>query len=208
SNWMVLDAAMIKVAVQLHHPTGRELRVLFDKFIGSVPFLYSFFVRTGNTLACRENAERLLREEEAVLLFPEGARGAAKFYRDRHRLLRFGRGGFVRLALRERTPIIPIATLGFEELHPVIANPKWLARLLSIPDVPITPSFPLLGPLGLIPPPVKCFIQFGRPIRFDENPPSGADDDPLVHRLSEKVRLIIQDMFYRMLARRQSVWFG
>jgi 1-acyl-sn-glycerol-3-phosphate acyltransferase len=203
TDWLVMDAAMIEVAIQNYHPARREVRALVDRFTAKLPWWNVFLSRTGQVLGCPENLLKLLQREELVLVFPEGARGATKPFRERHRVTRFGKG-FARMAILTGTPIIPVAVEGFEELHPVISNPKGLARRLGLPDFPITPTFPWLGPLGLVPPPVKCSIEFGRPILTEGYPEGAADDEEVVTRLADKVRFIVQDLYEHLRARRKS----
>jgi 1-acyl-sn-glycerol-3-phosphate acyltransferase len=135
-------------------------------------------------------------------------KGVGKPFKDRYRLARFGRGGFVRLALRTGSPIVPCAVVGAEEIHPKVASMDWLGRPLGLPYLPITPTFPLLGPLGVIPLPTKWSIDFADPIPMAAYGPEGAEDPILVNRLSEQVRSTIQHMVDSRLARRRSVWFG
>lgn len=207
ADWLVMDAAMIAIATRNYHPARRPLRALVDRFAAKVPWWSVFLARTGQVLGCPENALKLLEREELVLVFPEGARGATKAFRDRRRVMEFGHG-FAQLAILTRTPIIPVAVEGFEELHPVIANPRKLARRIGLPDFPITPTFPWLGLVGLIPPPVKCFIQFGRPIATEGYPEGAAEDEEAVSRLAEKVRFIVQDLYEHLRARRRSLIAG
>ncbi|HEX6739695.1 MAG TPA: 1-acyl-sn-glycerol-3-phosphate acyltransferase, partial [Vicinamibacteria bacterium] len=152
--------------------------------------------------------ERLLRRGELVGVFPEGVKGVGKPFRQRYRLARFGRGGFVRLALRTGAPIIPCAVVGGEEIHPMLARADFVGRPLGLPYVPLTPTFPWLGPLGAIPLPTKWSIDFGDPLPTAAHGPQAADDPILVNRLAEQVRATIQRMIDGRLARRRSVWFG
>jgi 1-acyl-sn-glycerol-3-phosphate acyltransferase len=207
TNWMVLDAAMIEIAVQVEHPARREAHALVDRFTTQVPWLNTFLARTGQALGCPENALKLLLREELVLVFPEGTGGPLRPYRDRHRVGKFS-SGFARIALITQTPIVPVAVQGFEELHPVLASLKGLGRRLGIPEVPLTPTFPWLGLLGLVPPPVKCFIAFGKPIATEAYGSEAAEDDEVVSRLAEKVRFIVQDHYERMRVERRSLLAG
>lgn len=202
------DGLMLKTALRLAHPTQRELRWLAEDFIFYLPFVGAFMNRLGAVRACQENAERLLRRERPIAVFPEGVKGIGKLYRDRYRLQRFGRGGFIRLCLRTRTPIVPCAIIGAEEATPMLYRFESMASLLGVPYVPVTPTFPALGPLGLVPMPTKWKIVFGEPIDFEGYGPETADDTLLVGRLSERVRSTIQAMLDRGLAERQSVFFG
>ena len=141
-------------------------------------------------------------------MFPEGVKGVGKPFKERYRLARFGRGGFVRLALRTGSPIVPCAVVGAEEIHPKVASMDWLGRPLGLPYLPITPTFPVLGPLGVIPLPTKWSIDFADPIPMAPYGPEGAEDPILVNRLSEQVRSTVQHMVDSRLRRRRSVWFG
>src|SRR5690606_995862 len=128
---------------------------LVDDFVYRLPFIGDFMTRCGAVRASMQNAERLLRQEEVVAVFPEGTKGIGKPFERRYRLERFGRGGFVRLALRTGAPVVPVAIVGAEEIHPLIARWEWLARQIGLPYFPVTPTFPWLGLLGLIPLPSK-----------------------------------------------------
>jgi 1-acyl-sn-glycerol-3-phosphate acyltransferase len=202
------DGLMINLAVRHEHPAGRECRMLALDMFALLPFLAPLLAQSGAVRANQENGERLLRKGELVGVFPEGVKGVGKAFKDRYRLARFGRGGFVRLALRTGSPIVPCAVVGAEEIHPKIANMDWLGRPLGLPYLPITPTFPVLGPLGLIPLPTKWSIDFADPIPMDPYGPEGAEDPILVNRLSEQVRSTVQHMVDGRLARRRSVWFG
>jgi 1-acyl-sn-glycerol-3-phosphate acyltransferase len=202
------DGVMITLALRHEHPARRECRMLALDMFALLPFLAPALARTGAVRACPENGERLLRAGELVGVFPEGVKGVGKRYRDRYKLARFGRGGFVRLALRTSAPIVPCAVVGAEEIHPVLAKADWVGRPFGLPYFPITPSFPHLGPLGVVPLPTKWSIDFADPIPTAEYGPAGAEDPILVNRLSEQVRSVIQRMIDGRLARRRSIWFG
>ena len=192
------DGAMLKVALRFEHPAARELRPLVDDFVFQTPFLASLVGRVGGVRACRENAERLLVKGELVAVFPEGIRGMRKPFRDRYRLQRFGRGGFVALALATGAPIVPVAIVGAEETHPLLGTWRWPAKALGLPYFPITPTFPWLGVLGLVPLPSKWSIRFGRPIDLARRyGPEDAADPVLVDRLAEDVRETVQAMVNR-----------
>jgi 1-acyl-sn-glycerol-3-phosphate acyltransferase len=145
---------------------------------------------------------------ELVGVWPEGFKGIGKPFRDRYKLQRFGRGGFVSAALRCGVPIIPCAIVGAEEIYPKIGDIKPIARLFNAPYFPITPLFPLFGPLGLVPLPSKWYIEFGEPIRTDEIDPADADDPMTVFNLTDQVRETIQHTLYRLLSQRRSTFFG
>ena len=202
------DAAMLKMALRLEHPAARDLRTLVDDFVFRTPFLASAIARVGGVRACPENGERLLREGEVVAVFPEGIRGMSKPFRERYRLRRFGRGGFVSLALRTGAPIIPAAIVGAEEIHPLLGSLEWPAKLLGLPYLPITPTFPWLGLLGLVPLPSKWVIRVGSPIALADRYEAEAADDPvLLDRITEEVRETIQDMLEEELHARGSAFF-
>jgi len=197
------DGAMVKVAVQTEHPAHRPVRPLVDDFVYHLPFLGDFMTRVGGVRACPENAERLLQRGEIVLVFPEGTKGMGKLYRRRYRLARFGRGGFVRIALRAGAPIVPVAIVGAEEIHPILGRWDWLARQIGLPYFPLTPTFPWLGLLGLLPLPSRWRIEFGRPIEWrGKFGPEAADDRLLVSRLTEGVRQQVQRLLGGALERR------
>jgi 1-acyl-sn-glycerol-3-phosphate acyltransferase len=208
SGTLPYDGLMIKMAVKREHPAHRDVRWLAEDFLFHFPFLGAFSNRVGAVRACQENAERLLRKEALVAVFPEGVKGIGKLFKDRYRLQRFGRGGFIKLCLRTGTPIFPVSVVGAEETSPMIARVEYLAKALGVPYIPVTPTFPLLGPLGLLPAPTKWRIAFGEPIAFDGYGPEAADDEILVGRLAERVRATIQGMLDRGVGERRSVWFG
>jgi 1-acyl-sn-glycerol-3-phosphate acyltransferase len=135
-------------------------------------------------------------------------RAVGKPYRRRYRLERFGRGGYVRLCLRTQTPLVACAIVGAEDANPILHSMDYLARVLGVPHLPITPTFPLLGPLGLLPAPAKLTLRFAEPIRFDDYGPTAADDEVLVGRLSDRVRGSVQSMLDDILSKRHSVFFG
>jgi 1-acyl-sn-glycerol-3-phosphate acyltransferase len=164
-------------------------------------------MKTGNVSAHPQNATALLEREELVGVFPEGIKGATKTYRERYRVQRFGRGGFVQLALRTGSPIIPVAVVGSEEVHPVIYELPPLADLLGLPSFPITPTWPLLGLLGAIPLPSKWLIAFGDPVDLGSHGPESAADPALLLEVSERVRSSIQAKLAELLPRRRTPFF-
>jgi 1-acyl-sn-glycerol-3-phosphate acyltransferase len=208
SGTLPLDALMTSVAVHDVHPSHRHLRGLGADLIFEVPLVGAFARKSGQTLACNPDAERLLRKGELVGVWPEGFKGIGKPFSSRYKLQRFGRGGFVSAALRTGVPIIPVSIVGAEEIYPKIGDSKLLARMLGLPFFPITPFFPLLGPLGAIPLPTKWSIEFGEPIRTDTFD-AGAEEDPmLVFNLTDQVREAIQQALYKRLSQRRSVFRG
>jgi 1-acyl-sn-glycerol-3-phosphate acyltransferase len=209
SGTLPYDGIMLMHALRAEHPRHREVRPLVEDFVFYLPYLGTIVNRLGGVRACPENAERLLRQEQLIAVFPEGVKGIAKLYRQRYQLQRFGRGGFVKLALRCDSPIIPVAIVGAEEIHPVLTHVSWLAKNLGLPSLPITPTFPALGPLGLVPLPTKWFIRFGAPLYFNsEYGAEAANDRILVNRLAENVRSSIQEMLDGVLSQRKSILFG
>ena len=173
----------------------------------STPFLGTFARRSGSTVASNPDAERLLTSGELVGVWPEGFKGVGKPFKERYKLQRFGRGGFVSAAIKSQVPIIPCSIVGAEEIYPLVGNIPSLARLLGMPYVPITPTFPLLGPLGLIPLPSKWIIEFGRPVDTATLDPAAADDPMLVFDLTDQIRETIQQTLYALLMQRRSVFF-
>jgi 1-acyl-sn-glycerol-3-phosphate acyltransferase len=208
SGVLPYDGMMIKVAVSHHMPTRRECRMLALDMFALLPFLAPLLAKSGEVRASQENGERLLRGGELVGVFPEGVKGVGKPYKDRYKLARFGRGGFVRLALRTGAPIIPCAVFGAEEIHPMIARADWIGRPFGLPYFPLTPTWPWLGPLGLVPLPSKWSLDFAEAVHLERYGPDAADDPILVNRLSEQVRSTIQGMVDRRLAQRRSVFLG
>jgi 1-acyl-sn-glycerol-3-phosphate acyltransferase len=208
SGALPLDGLMLRAALRIEHPQKRDLRWLAEDFVYYLPFAGVFMNRVGAVRACPENAERLLEKESIVGVFPEGVHGIKKLFQERYRLQRFGRGGYIRLCLRMRAPIVPCAIIGAEESSPLLYRLEGLTELLGLPYFPITPTFPFLGPAGLLPAPTKWRMRFGEPINLDNYGPEAADDHVLVGRLSERVRSSIQAMLDSGLRERRSVWFG
>ncbi|MFI2511674.1 lysophospholipid acyltransferase family protein [Streptomyces sp. NPDC018972] len=207
SGTVPVDGLMMQVAVHDHHPAGRHLRLLAADLVFVLPVVNELARKLGHTLACTEDAERLLGQGELVGVMPEGFKGIGKPFGERYKLQRFGRGGFVSTALRQGVPIIPCSIVGAEEIYPMIGNAKTLARVLGFPYFPLTPTFPWLGPLGAIPLPTKWTIQFGEPIPTDGYPPEAADDPMLMFNLTDQVREQIQHTLYKLLVQRRSVFF-
>jgi 1-acyl-sn-glycerol-3-phosphate acyltransferase len=202
------DGIMINLAIRHQHPARRECRMLALDMFALLPFLAPMLAQTGAVRASQENGERLLRRGELVGVFPEGVKGVGKPFKQRYRLARFGRGGFVRLALRTGAPMVPCAVVGAEEVHPMIASANWIGKPLGLPYWPLTPTFPWLGPLGVVPLPSKWSIEFADPIAVDAYGPDAADDPILVNRLTQEVRSTVQRLIDGRVARRRSVWFG
>ncbi|HVK28663.1 MAG TPA: lysophospholipid acyltransferase family protein [Nocardioides sp.] len=204
SGTIPIDGLMTMVSI--HDQTGRHLRPLGADLVFRLPVVGALARKGGATLACNEDAERMLRGGELVGVWPEGFKGIGKPFSERYKLQRFGRGGFVSAALRTGVPIIPLSVVGAEEIYPLVGNIPSLARLLGVPYIPITPFFPLLGPLGLVPLPSKWLLEFGEPIRTDEYDDGAAEDPMLVFNVTDQVRETIQQTLYSLLMQRESVF--
>lgn len=186
------DAAMTIVDVALHTDPPRLARAVVDRWAGTLPWVNVFYARVGQVIGTRENFSDLLDEGQMVLVYPEGMEGVRKTIAQRYRLQPF-RVGFVEHALRAGAPIVPMAVLGSDDQMPILYDVKPLARRLGLPVAPITPTFPWLGPLGLLPYPVSYRIVYGEPLRFHERfGPEGADDARLVRYLANQVRRAVQ----------------
>jgi len=205
SGTLPLDALMMKLAV--YEGTGRHCRLLAADLPFRLPFVGEIARKSGNTLACAEDSTRLLDADEVVGVFPEGYKGIGKPFRERYKLQRFGRGGFVEVALRTGAPMIPVSIVGAEEIYPIIYNVKPLARLLGFPYFPVTPTFPALGLLGAVPLPSKWIIEYGTPIETKAFTPDAALDPMFVFNLTDQVREAIQQTLYKNLMSRRSVFF-
>src|SRR4029078_1782199 len=192
SGTIPLDSVMTQIALLDHHPARRNLRMLGADLVFQTPVVSTLARKSGTTLACTAAGERLLGRGEVVGVFPEGFKGIGKPFSERYKLQRFGRGGFVSAALRTGTPITPCSIVGAEETSPMLANLKTLARVLGLPYVPVTPTFPLLGPLGTIPLPSKWIIEFGAPIPTAGYGTGAAEDPMLVFNLTDQVCETIQ----------------
>jgi 1-acyl-sn-glycerol-3-phosphate acyltransferase len=205
------DAAMIWKAIRDEHPHPRTLYVTVEHFFKGYPGLSMLIPKLGAVAAHPANVHRLLYDErELVLVFPEGRKGTEKLYKDRYRLRRFGRGGFVEAAMRAEAKLVPVCVVGAEEAMPVFAQMDVLRRLTGLLYFPITPTFPWLGPLGMLAYlPAKFKIRFLEPIdTVSLGGPEAAHDKALVQTMAQEIRARIQEGLHDMLARRKSVWFG
>ncbi len=201
-NTFAWDGAMAGTATVLEPDPPRPLRGMAEFYLPTIPYFNVLMHRLGSIVGRPENARRLLEAEEALLVFPEGRHGIVKSYAKRYQLQRFGQG-FMRLALATNAPIVPIAIVGSEEQSPGIATSKALAKLFGAPEFPITPTFPWLGPLGMIPFPAKFHIRFGAPLRFQGDPD---EDDAKMAVKIEKVKDAIRRMLNGILKKRKSIW--
>lgn len=205
SGILPYDGLMLSHAIERSATGIGRPRFMVADWLITLPFMQPYLARLGGVRACRENADRLLRTGHSVVAFPEGVKGAAKVFRERYRLKRFGRGGVVRAAIENRVPLVPVGIVGPEEAHPVLFKSHLPARLVGLPFIPVTPTFPLLGPLGLLPLPTKWLMTFGAPVDLDDT--SGeAGEELLVSRLTEELRGRIQRLVDEGLERRDSVW--
>lgn len=207
SGTVALDSLMTQVAVHDETPGHRNLRMLGADLVFASPLIGPVARKTGSTLATSADAQRLLDGGHLVGVWPEGFKGVGKLYRDRYRLQRFGRGGFVAAALRAGVPIIPCSIVGAEETYPMLGDAAPVARLLGLPYFPMTPTFPWLGPLGMIPLPSKWIIEFGTPIPTDDRGEGAAEDPAVVFEIADRIRETIQHTLYGLLADRRSVFF-
>lgn len=210
SGTIALDSVMTQLAIHDEHPAHRHLRLLAANLVFATPFVGELARKTGTTLASSPDAERLLRRGELVGVWPEGYKGVGKPFSERYKLQRFGRGGFVAAALQAQVPIVPCSIVGAEEIYPILGDLTTLARLLGLPYLPVTPTFPWLGPLGLIPLPSKWLIEFSPPIEtagLVADDGDGAEDPMLVFDLTDRVRETIQQTLYALLLQRRSVFF-
>ncbi len=204
------DAAMIAKAIRDEHPVPRPLHITVEHFFKGYPGFSMLIPKIGCVAAHPANVHRLLYDEEQlVLVFPEGRKGTEKLYRERYRLRRFGRGGFVAAAIRARAKIVPTCVVGAEEAQPIFARSGLLQRLTGLLYFPVTPTFPWLGPLGMLGYlPAKFRIRFLEPVDTDAYGADAAQDRALVQTVSQEIRSRIQETLFEMVGARQSVWFG
>lgn len=206
SGLLPWDGIMIAHAVARTRRDAQRPRFLVADWLMTLPFVQPRLARVGGVRACRENAERLLRSGRSVISFPEGVKGSTKSFRERYRLKRFGRGGAVRTALHMGVPLVPVAVIGAEETQPVLFRMTSVARLAGLPFVPVTPTFPWLGPLGLLPLPARWHLRFGAPLDLGALDPSAADDELVIARLTEDLRERLQAMLHEGLREREGIF--
>lgn len=199
---IALDAAMVCTAALLEAEPPRNLRGMGEYWLPTLPFLSVIMHRLGSVVGTPKNCLDLLENEEAVIAFPEGVRGISKLFWERYQLRDFGLG-FMRLALEAKSPIVPVAIVGSEEQAIALANFEGLAKRLGMPSFPVTATWPWLGPLGLVPLPVKYRIYWGAPMHFEGSP---NDEDTVIREKVEKVRQTIRKMLEEGLSKRES-WF-
>jgi 1-acyl-sn-glycerol-3-phosphate acyltransferase len=199
------DGLMLSHAVEKFCGPEHRPRFLVADWLVGLAFAQPLLSRLGGVRACAENAERILDEENWLIAFPEGQKGALKHFHDRYRLQRFARGGFVSIAIRKKARIIPVSIIGAEEVHPILLESKFLSQLLGFPAL-VTPTFPLLGPLGLLPLPSRWRIRFGQPVEFSDTDLEAADDPLYLNRINEQIRSTIQRMLQSEIRERSSIF--
>lgn len=204
------DASMISAAIEREHPYPRKVHLTIEHFFRGYPGFAMLLPKIGGVPAHPANVQRLLYDEaQLVIVFPEGRKGTEKLYKDRYRLRRFGRGGFVEAAMRAGAPIVPIAVVGAEEAAPIFAHVPALQKLTRLTYFPLTPSFPwfgLAGMLGYLP--ARFHIRFLEPVATDQWGPRPWEDRGLLQTVAGEVRELIQENLLEMVAGRESVWFG
>lgn len=203
SGQLPIDGLIVAAACLFERDVPRMARSMVERWVPTLPFVSYFLARCGQVVGTRENCRLLLRREGCILVFPEGAEGVSKTYDRAYQLEEFGRG-FMRLALQTDTPIVPVGVVGGEEQMPSVWDFESLARVLNMPAFPVTPTWPLLGPLGATPLPVKYHLNFGEPMHFD-----GASDDEVevIQKKVDRVKGAIGDLIDRGLRERQGVFF-
>jgi 1-acyl-sn-glycerol-3-phosphate acyltransferase len=202
------DATLLMHGVETE--LKRPLYALADDVFRTLPLVGTVWARGGGVTGRPVNAYRLLREQQQlVLTFPEGTKGTGKLYRERYQLRRFGRGGFVEIAMRSGVPVVPIGVIGSEEAMPTLARSPALARLLGLPYAPLTANMLLLGPLGIVAPlPARFRVRVLPPVHFDVAPDQERYSHSQVFAAAEDIRTRLQENLYEMLRRRRSVWLG
>ncbi|MHB1912838.1 MAG: lysophospholipid acyltransferase family protein, partial [Acidimicrobiales bacterium] len=201
------DAPVIMHGIETE--LNRPVYGMADHMFKGMPVIGTLWSRAGGVAAHPENAYRLLREQgQLALVFPEGTKGPGKTYSERYQLRRFGRGGFVEIAMRAGVPIVPIAVVGAEESMPTLFKVPGLARMLGVPYVPVTANMLMLGPLGLLAYfPAKFRLRVLDPVRFDVPPDQERYSKSRIMDAAENVRVDLQETLYDMLRQRRSVWF-
>jgi 1-acyl-sn-glycerol-3-phosphate acyltransferase len=201
------EPLMLRHALIVDHPAHRAARPLLDDWIMHLPLIGQVLAAEGAVRANAKNARRLLARDEPVIVYPEGEQAVAKSFRERYRLARFERAGFARLAIETRAPIVPVAVIGAEEIHPVIARLDRAGRFVGLPTLPLTPTFPWLGLAGLVPLPTKWTLLVGEPLDVAKRyTPDDASDAKAVARLSDQVRERLQALVLEGLRRRRSIF--
>jgi len=207
SGLLPVDGAMMSIGICNMHPSPRRIRYLITDWFFHLPFFGEWMQRTGQVRGTLENAEKLLREEELIGIFPEGVRGVGKPFQDRYRVIDF-HPGFVKLAIATQSPIVPVATVGGDEIFPSLLNYRHLAQLLKFPFFPVTPAFPWLPfPLWITPLPIRWLVNVHKPIDLGY-PAEKATDRKLVRRLAREIQYDIQRDLNRLFKERKSLFTG
>jgi 1-acyl-sn-glycerol-3-phosphate acyltransferase len=204
------DAPMIAKAIKEEHSYPRPLNVTVEHFFKGYPGFSMLIPKIGYVPAHPANVHRLLYDErQLVLVFPEGRKGTEKLFKDRYKLRRFGRGGFVEAAMRAEAKLVPVCVVGAEEAAPIFAQVNLMRRLTGLLYFPITPTFPWLGPFGMLGYlPAKFKLRFLEPIDTASMGADPAADKALVQSVAQEIRSRIQENLHEMVGRRRSVWFG
>lgn len=193
SGQIAFDGALISMAFALELNPPRLVRPMVERFVPSIPFIGQWFAACGAVLGDRENCLRLLKRGESVLVFPEGLEGVAKDTKDFYRLQKFTKG-FLRMAIETGTEILPLAVIGAEECYPFVYHFRKLGKILKLPTLPITPTFPLLGPLGILPLPSPIDIHIGKPISFPKTSEEITEEmiDQHLHYVEKEINSMIK----------------
>ncbi len=202
SGQLPFDGMVIAVTMLLEAQPPRLVRAMAERWVPTLPFVGEAFSRSGVVVGDPINCKNLLEHDNAILVFPEGARGSGKPWARRYRLEAFGRG-FMRLALQTGTPIVPVSVVGAEESIPSITALPWLAKRLGVPYIPVPPHLPLLGPLAYLPLPTRFYVDFGAPLTF-EGPYD--DEDEAIQEKVDVVQATVQGMIDARLALRPGVF--
>lgn len=199
---VAFDGMVVAATLILDAEPPRLARGMGEYWLGTLPWINVFLDRMGSSVGTPRTCADMLRNEECVLAFPEGVRGMNKVYAEAYQLQEFG-SGFMRLALETGSPIVPFAVVGSEEQAPGIANLKKVGSMFGMPAFPITLTWPWLGPLGMIPLPVRYYLEFGQPMFFEGDP---NDEDDVIEEKVREVRSTVQEMLRRGLAKRRSIF--
>jgi len=200
SGQLPVDALLVATSLVLDADPPRLCRSMVEKWTQTLPFVGTFFQRVGQVVGVPQNAQRLLEQDQPLLVFPEGAKGVAKPFWRRYELQEFGLG-FMRLALKTEAPIVPVAVVGGEEQYVNVGNVDRLAKLLHLPVFPVVPQW--LVPGLQLPLPVKYRIYFGEPLRFSGDPD---DEDAVIDHKVQIVRANIRLMLDAGLRKRRSIF--
>jgi 1-acyl-sn-glycerol-3-phosphate acyltransferase len=203
SGQLPFDGVVVAVACLLHARPPRLVRAMAERWFPTLPFVNIAFSRSGVVVGDPINCRNLLEAENAILVFPEGARGCGKPFPERYQLQPFGRG-FIRLALQTRTPVVPVGVVGAEESIISLHNWKGLAKAVGAPYIPLSPFLPLLGPLAYLPMPTRFHVHFGKPLHF-EGPFD--DEDGEIDKKVDVVTEKVAELIARGRAERRGVFF-